>query len=318
MVKVEHDGSLDKSNWTVYTNNLKADAILQDATEEMPCEQVKVDPVMKAFDNDFDTVYEAQIEGDVADIRINFNQTLTISGFKYTAGDETAVFDYAVYADEGKTDYTCLVSGTLSDSETVYFSNSDEKYISTYSTSNVFIMITPHNEEATKISVAEFDFLGVTGDNVDFRRTEEESTPVIGTLSEDYKYGENDDEVIPKDSLIFTGSYKGNPAYNVVILYDVNGNIVGGVDDEENTLSQQIILADVPDNSNITNVSDGTWIYWIEPDQMENMEMPEMVRVELYRVNNALTNEGQRLVSDSLLETVPEKLPTITLNGNEK
>ncbi len=69
---------------------------------------------------------------------------------------------------------------------------------------------------------------------------------------------------------------------------------------------------------NITNVSDGTWIYWVEPEDMKNMEMPEQVRVELYRVNNALTNEGQRLVSDSLPETVPEKLPTITLNGNEK
>ena len=101
------------------------------------------------------------------------------------------------------------------------------------------------------------------------------------------------------------------------IVSDVNGNIVGGMDEENNIESQQIILADVPDNSNIANVSDGTWIYWIEPDQMKNMDkIPEMVRVELYRVNNALTNEGQRLVSDSLFETVPDKLPAITLNGN--
>ncbi|MDE6833482.1 MAG: M60 family metallopeptidase [Ruminococcus sp.] len=319
MVKVEHDGSLDKSNWTITTECLKADAILQDTTEEMPCEQVKVDPVMKAFDNDFDTVYEAQIEGDAGYINIDFNQTLTISGYKYTASDENAVFDCAVYAwEEGKTEWTCLTSNILSGSGTIYFSNSDYKYISTYSTSRVFLMIMPHDPESTKISVAEFDFLGVTGDNVDFRRTEEESTPVIGTLGEDYKYGENEDEVIPKDSLIFTGSYKGNPAYNVVILYDVNGNIVGGLDEDENVLSHQIILADVPDGGNITNVSDGTWIYWVEPEDMKNMEMPEQVRVELYRVNNALTNEGQRLVSDSLPETVPEKLPTITLNGNEK
>ena len=96
------------------------------------------------------------------------------------------------------------------------------------------------------------------------------------------------------------------------MLFDDKGNIVGGTDGENNLVSQQIILADVPDNSNIANVSDGTWIYWIEPGQLENMEMPETVRVELYRVNNAQTNEGQRLVSDSLFEEVPDTLPEIT------
>ena len=53
---------------------------------------------------------------------------------------------------------------------------------------------------------------------------------------------------------------------------------------------------------------------------MEDMNIPETVRVELYRVNNALTNEGQRMVSDSLFEEVPakDKLPTITLSGNNE
>ena len=95
-------------------------------------------------------------------------------------------------------------------------------------------------------------------------------------------------------------------------MFDGEGNVVGGTDGENNLVSQQIILADVPDEGNIANVSNGTWIYWIEPDQMENMKMPETVRVELYRVNNALTNEGQRLVSDSLFEEVPDTLPDIT------
>ena len=100
------------------------------------------------------------------------------------------------------------------------------------------------------------------------------------------------------------------------MLYDENGNIVGGVDDNNNIKAQQIILADVPDDADIANVSNGTWIYWIEPEQMSNIKLPEKVRAELYRVNNALTNEGQRLVSDSLFEDVPDKLPLITLNSN--
>ncbi|MDE6426725.1 MAG: fibronectin type III domain-containing protein [Ruminococcus sp.] len=314
-VKIEHDGSMDKTNWSINTTGLTAESVIHDATDEMPCEQTEDNPAKLALDNDLNTIYTPQIDGDTAEIVIDFNQTLTVSGLKYTAGDGESIGDYEVYVMENN-EWVPVSDGTFKGSKTVYFANSDDKYISTYSATAVKLVLL--NQDKKTVSIAELDVLGVTGDNVDFRRTEEEATAVIGTLSEDYKYGENEDEVIPKDSLIFTGSYKGNPAYNVVILYDVNGNIVGGVDAEENILSQQIILADVPDNSNIANVSDGTWIYWIEPDQMENMKMPEMVRVELYRVNNALTNEGQRLVSDSLLETVPEKLPTITLSGNEK
>ncbi|MDE7226147.1 MAG: hypothetical protein K2N49_04745, partial [Ruminococcus sp.] len=184
----------------------------------------------------------------------------------------------------------------------------------TYSTSSVKLVIS--GQTGNTVSISELDVLGVTGDNVDFRRTDgEEVSAVIGILGEDYEYDKENGSVIPKDSLVFSGSYKGNPAYNVVILYDGDGNIVGGFDADNNLKSQQIILADVPDGKNITDVSDGTWIYWIEPEDIKGMTVPETVRVELYRVNNALTNEGQRMVSDSLFEEVPAKdsLPTITL-----
>ena len=90
------------------------------------------------------------------------------------------------------------------------------------------------------------------------------------------------------------------------------------MDAEGNLQAQQIILADVPAEGNLANVSDGTWIYWIEPGQLAEMNMPVKVRAELYRVNDALTNEGQRLVSDSLFETLPDTLPNITLGGSEK
>ncbi len=75
----------------------------------------------------------------------------------------------------------------------------------------------------------------------------------------------------------------------------------------------QTILAEVPENGNIEDVYDGTWIYWLAPgSDISNLKQ---VRAELYRVDDALTNEGQRMVSDSLFETVPTTLPPITL-GN--
>lgn len=316
MVKIEHDGSMDKTNWSIKTTGLTAEPDVHDATDEMPCEQTKSNPAEKAVDNDLNTVYTPQVNSDKAEIIIDFNQTLITTGLKYTAGEDSSIGAYEIYVMEND-EWILTAEGKFNGSETVYFANDDDKYISTYSATAVKLVLL--DQSGKNVSIAELDVLGVTGDNVDFRRTGEEKITVIGTLKEDYKYGEKSDDVIPKDSLIFTGSYKGNPAYNVVLLYDADGNIVGGFDSDDNIAAQQIILADVPDNSNIANVSNGTWIYWIEPEQMKNMEMPEMVRVELYRVNNASTNEGQRLVSDSLFEEVPdkEKLPTITLNGNK-
>ncbi|MCM1227855.1 MAG: fibronectin type III domain-containing protein [Clostridium sp.] len=311
MVKIQHEGNIDKTNWTVNTSGLTADYIINDATDEMPCEQTKIDPAEQAIDNDAKTVYTPTVDGNTAEIIIDFNSTLTATGFKYTAGNENPVGKYEIYV-MSDNEWILTSEGTLNGSKTVYFANDDDKYISTYSASALkFVLL---DQKDSTVSIAELDVLGVTGDNVDFRRTDKDTKPVIGILSADYKYGENPEDVIPENSIIFTGSYKGNPAYNVVLLYDEQGNIVGGVDAENNITAGQIILADVPDNSNIANVSDGTWIYWIEPQDMNNMKMPETVRAELYRVNNALTNEGQRLVSDSLFESVPDELPDITLN----
>lgn len=307
MVKIEHDGSMDKENWTISVNGMTAEAEKHNATEEMPCNPTTDDPAQLAIDNDLNTVYTPNVTKKNAEIVIDFNKTVTASGMKYTTGEAiAAAYQVFVLADG---EWKLAADGMLRNSDTVYFANADKQYISTYSITAVKLVL-PDSAGQT-LSIAELDVLAPTGDNVDFRRTENENVTVIGTLAADYKYGENDADVIPKDSLVFTGSYKGNPAYNVVMMFDDQGNVVGGKDSENNLVSQQIILADVPDNSNIANVSDGTWIYWIEPDQMENIELPETVRVELYRVNNAETNEGERLVSDSLFEEVPETLPVI-------
>ena len=45
-------------------------------------------------------------------------------------------------------------------------------------------------------------------------------------------------------------------------------------------------------------------------------QLKKSIRGELYRVDNALTNEGERVVSDTLPITVnPENLPTIDLTS---
>ena len=140
----------------------------------------------------------------------------------------------------------------------------------------------------------------------------------IGTLSENYVFDKTKPEtasanMIPKGSTVFYGKYRGNPAYNVVVLYDDKGNIVGGVNEEGDLIANQIVLAEelTREDAMLGNTSEGRWIYWIEPGNKN--DLPGKVRAELYRVDNALTNEGQRLVSDTKFVELPAELPPISI-----
>lgn len=264
------------------------------------------------IDNDAGTAYKAAADGD-GEIVMEFHRTLTVTGLKYTAVEGIPGAGYEVQVcSEGS--WMKVAEGNFgasaSDSGTIYFSNGAQEYVSTYAATAVKLILRAAN--GSQISIAELDVLGATGDNVDFRRTDD-GTAVIGRLAAAYQYGEGETDVIPEGSIVLSGSYKGNPAYNVLILYDQDGNIVGGTNAAGELQAQQILLADVPAEGEIQNVWNGTWIYWIEPQQQADLAGIRQVRAELYRVNNAETNEGQRLVSDSLFESVPETLPNVEL-----
>ena len=315
-VKIEHDGSLDKTFWTVSTQNLTVeDAEPGTGDEESPCAPKAENPADRMIDNQA-AAYTATAGGK-AEIVLDFNKTLTVTGFKYTGLEGTAGIGYELMVNTSE-GWIAAAAGSFGQEQsgTIFFGNEDGKYISTYAATAVKLIL--NAQSGSRISIEELDVLGVTGDNVDFRRVDDSTavkTAVIGKLSADYRYGTEAGDVIPAGSIIFTGSYKGSPAYNVVLLFDQNGNNVGGVNEAGELKAQQIILADVPDEGNIQNVSDGTWIYWIEPDQQVDLTGITKVRAELYRVNNALTNEGQRLVSDSLFETMPDTLPEIRIGA---
>lgn len=312
-IKIEHDGSLDKAFWTVTTKNLMAAKTNQAACDDnSPCEPDAEDPALAMIDNQT-TVYRAVADGN-AEIVLDFNRTFTVSGFKYTGLKAAAGSSYEIQVCIEGAGWVKAAEGKLSGegSETIYFANEDNKYVSTYEATAAKLILKAQRD--SQISVQELDVLGVTGDNVDFRRTDD-GTVAIGRLTADYQYeADGKKGAIPAGSVVFTGSYKGNPAYNVVILYDQDGNIVGGLNEANELKAQQIILADVPDAGKIQNVSDGTWIYWIEQGQQVDLSKITKVRAELYRVNNALTNEGQRLVSDSLFESMPSTLPEMQIN----
>ena len=140
-----------------------------------------------------------------------------------------------------------------------HFTKGSDPWVSTYDVR--YIKVTAVGQAGQDIGINELDILGPSGDNIEF--TDDEGKLTIGKLSSDYVYDKNSGQKIPAGSIVFAGSYKGNPAYNVVVLYDQNGSIVGGTNDAGELIAQQIILAPDPGNALLGEVSEGSWIHWI-------------------------------------------------------
>ena len=306
-VKISHKGNYDKSLWTVTTNMTSEADTVPGADEQDPCEPAPVSAISQVIDNDKNTTYTGTASGEAV-ITLNFHKTLAVTGFQYTVTSGTPIAGYELQYTADGTQWQTLTTGTFAGDtvNTVYFPDRDgNPWLTTYDATQLRLVV--KGAAGSAVSISELDVLGPTGDDVELLENG------IGTLAKDYTYA--DGETIPAGSLVFTGRYKGNPAYNVVLLYDQDGAVVGGLDAEGNTVAHQIILAPDPENGLLGEVSEGYWVYWIEPDALQGMTMPRTVRAELYRVDNATTNEGQRLTSDTLEVAVPATLPAITVGG---
>ena len=103
-----------------------------------------------------------------------------------------------------------------------------------------------------------------------------------------------------------------------------HGNVVGADLETGKVYAEQVILAAVPAKGNLGETSDGSWVYFVTPenesDWTDEAKVREhsqkvyegilkegngKVRAELYRVDNAITLEGERIVSDTAFLTVP-------------
>ena len=101
----------------------------------------------------------------------------------------------------------------------------------------------------------------------------------------------------------------------MVLLYDASGSAVGGKDSTGAIVADQLILAPDPKDGQLGEITEGTWIYYIRPEDQNSLTLPDKVRAELYRTQDAQTNDKDRLVSDTKLISVPESLPEITITS---
>ena len=316
-LKVQHDGIHGKDGWEASLKGIAPQNVeTEDADENTPCAPQTKNGTEKIVDTKSDTIFKGTLGEGENEILLDFGKSLSVSGIRYTAGDgakpSEKIEKYQIQVSQDEKTWTTVAEGTFNTDEStqkVYFTNEKkDPWVCTYDAAYVKVIV--KDKAGKSISVGEIDLIGPTGDNVEFGNNSDKTA--VGLLKEDYAYDKEGGK-IPKGSLVFIGEYKGNPAYNVVMLYDENGNIVGGVSEDGALKAEQIILADVPAHGELGETSDGKWVYWIEPQNLNTSQLPKQVRAELYRVDNAQTNEGQRLVSDSMFYTMPETLPEISI-----
>lgn len=298
-IKIYHDGSILKDLWSISTN-MTSDQ--DEHSEDDVCGSHPIQAISAAIDNDYTNTYVGTTTSESAEIILNIGEVIQIAGMKYTKGGGNAITKYEVQISIDGENWTTVKTGTFNTDtteETVYFTKSDEETGTRFDLQTVsYVKLIAKNQKT--VSINELDIIGEPEDNVELVENG------IGILQEDYVVDTNAGVTIPAGSIIFMGEYTGHPAFNVVLLVDA--------ETDEVIEGSQYIFAEDPKDDELTAVSSGTWLYVIEPDENGDLPtIPKNVKVELYRVDNAITLEGQRFVSDTLVVAVPEKLPSISI-----
>lgn len=173
----------------------------------------------------------------------------------------------------------------------------------------------------SNIEVAELDIIGPPGDNIEIgtvNSVDQTRTNGIGKLVEDYVYqsddpntSENEEAKIPDGSIVITGEYSGNPAFNLPLLIDKNNKTISG---------EALLFAEIPEKGELGEISKGTWVYYMPKESFDSLS--DKVKAELYRYNELQgdTPVGQRFVSDTMYVPVEAKnydeLKTISLTDS--
>ncbi len=347
--RISTGGALGKHSWTVETTLASDDDTNVTYGHDDPDAGYgdditgpgRVYSIVRIIDDKPGTQYNGTIQGTEGQIVIDMQKPMEVTSLRYQGGE---LKDVTIRVSlNGSTWVTVKENYHIPESaeelSTIWFDavqpDEKEKWIGTYDARYVMLVLSGGGEDGGTVSINEIDICGPSGDDIAFFSAEgsEGGLPAAGIVAEDYVYAKENTESgsadlkIPKGSLLFAGTYKGNPAYNVVVLYDEEGNVIGA-DKQANAVdSEQVIFADVPKQGNLGETSKGIWVYFVTPKEDDEGYIQRVydsisgkrVRAELYRVDKAHTLEGERVVSDTAFTTLPEsfgELKSITLSDD--
>ncbi len=305
-VKVSHDGSIPKDNFTISSNMMEENESIDHENPEMNYEELKM---YQAIDGDITTIFNGTKRVNKNDktapyLIIDMNRTMDIAGIKYRAATnngvrlENTMTKYKVYVSRDRENWTLAKQGTFTFNENhealIYFDKEGTTGGNQLWTYSDIGYIKIESIGGTGISAAEIDVIAPPGDNVEMTKDG------IGVLASDYVYrnDQGEEERIQAGSVIFKGDYRGNPAFNVVLLVDADtGELL--CDSTTGCVHENFLFASLDNNGNVDEIASGTWFYVVDKDSYESFRNRN-VRAELYRVDDALSNDGQRLTSTSM------------------
>ena len=331
-IKVRHDKAINKSKLNITSNTVDINEENYDEHADNPNPSLA-----NVIDDSDSTVYEGKkLKNEDPYVLIDTNEVKSLAGIKYTAPTTTtklfkksktskqAINNYKIEVSKNGNDWTTVKNGSFkldpnNPTETIYFDKQGVeggKQLNVYNAR--FVKLTAVG--ATNISIAELDLISPPGDNIEIGVAEDNINYKngLGILKEDFIYQpdnpitpENEEKKIPKGSVIITGEYRGNPAFNVPLVLN---------EKEENIADKYngILMAEIPNNGNLEEISEGNWVYWVEPEYANQFMKNKEIFAELYRTDTADAKEGgQRLVSDTFKIDVPNELPEISLSGGQ-
>ena len=348
-VKIRHEGGLAKSSTLLTTNTI---SVHEENNDIHSCEGNEDLTLALDDDNTTayegrmlsKSEYNSSVHGTEMNpnndpyLILDTTEMQTLVGIKYTAPLQTTGFifkkesivssalnKYKIEVSKDGVNWTTAKEGTLSltaenPTATIYFDKEGVTGGNQLNSYNArYVKITALGTKS--ISAAELELITPPGDNIEIGVADDNINYKngIGILKEDYVYQvdnieteENEEKSIPAGSIIITGEYRGNPAFNVPLVLNQNEEHIADKYDG-------ILLAEVPDNGNLEEIAEGNWIYWVEPEYVaEFMENNTEIFAELYRTDSADALEGgQRLVSDTFRIAVPDELPEISLTSGK-
>ncbi len=319
-IKVAYDGSVTAKDTFSIESNVKAkDEVVDLEDNNMDYKKLTVNNLIdgkanssfegvekiKTLINNGDKVSMTTDTND-AYVIISLNDKYALSGIKYQALvsndklDVNTISKYKISVSSDKENWIVAREGTFNltaendYTDTVYFmkpGTTSESQLWTYNDISYIKIESVGNKNG--LSGVEIDVIAPPGDNIDISVTKD--IPNIGILDKDYTFDTSlgEDGVIKAGSVIIQGEYRGSPSFNVVTITDAydNNKIYEGY---------QLLFAEINDDMTVYDVAKGTWMYVMTKDEYEVMQKnSKSIRANLYRVNDATTNEGERLTSTS-------------------
>jgi hypothetical protein len=330
-VKLSHDGSIDSNGFTL-TSNLTSDiegSPIENIKDGDSSTVFKARKLTKdEYNSDPHKVDNIDINADPY-IIIDLKGSKSITGLKYTKSDDAisklslrnifakdtsfnAIDKYEIYISDDNKDFTKVSEGKFEFGKDSVLGGSngdniakvlfeEDSNLMTYDARYVKLVAVG----AKNIDIADIELIGTTGDNIEIGfidATTNTKVNGVGRIDEDYVLQadntdtlEDDSVIIPKDSIVIIGEYKGNPAFNIPLLIDKNNKTING---------EVALMANVPEDAELGTVASGTWIYWLSKEDFNRLT--DSVKAELYRYDKLVDGApvGQRLVSDTLYTNI--------------